>query len=144
MSGCAIGLPITGSMSWPMIWWSAPFLGLPHMDLSFPCASRRRRTWLELLPAAALIAGADRFGGSPTRGGIRRGHAGGWGCSRTVVNDTAGAPYATRRDFTAILVSLAALYLTPLFGYMPRRFRHHCGGRAEPGGCGRPAQGVAP
>jgi len=127
------GVAVVGALS----------VGLPHIDLSFLGAGG---PWLDLLPAAALIAligyvesvsvakvlanrrrqrvdpdqelialgvanlGAAFTGAMPVAGGF----------SRTVVNDTAGARTPLAGVFTAILVGLAALYLTPLFSYMPQ------------------------
>ena len=117
-------------------------VALPRLDVGFLDAAQ---PWRELLPSAALIAligyvesvsiakvlasrrrqridpdqelialgtanlGAAFTGAMPVAGGF----------SRTVVNDTAGARTPLAGVITAILVGLAAIYLTPLFTHMP-------------------------
>lgn len=116
---------------------------LPRLNFGFLGAAQ---PWQELLPSAALIAligyvesvsiakvlaarrrqridadqelialgaanlGAAFTGAMPVAGGF----------SRTVVNDTAGARTPLAGVITAVLVGLAALYLTPLFTHMPQ------------------------
>jgi SulP family sulfate permease len=118
-------------------------VGLPHIDLSF---LGNASLWLDLLPAAALIAligyvesvsiakilaSRRRQRGDPDQELIALGVANlgaaltgampvAGGFSRTVVNDTAGARTPLAGVFTAILVGVAALHLGPLFAHMPQ------------------------
>ncbi|MEM6529631.1 MAG: SulP family inorganic anion transporter [Chloroflexota bacterium] len=63
----------------------------------------------ELIALGAANIGAAFTGAFPVTGGL----------SRTVVNDTAGARTGMASIFTAILVALTVMFLTPLFFYLP-------------------------